>query len=106
MQHFELKNFTKGWFIGDFTPTLLNTKDFEVSIKHYRAWDFESAHYHAIAQEFTIATSGVFKMNGREFRKDDIILLDPGEIGEFECIEDGTTVVVKTPSVKNDKYLA
>jgi hypothetical protein len=106
MQQFNLKNFVKWWFIGDFIPTLLNTKDFEIAIKYYITWDHESAHYHAIAQEFTIVTSGVFQMNKKELRKNDIILLSPWEVAEFECIKDGTTIVIKTPSVKNDKYIA
>ena len=33
MKKDNLKNFIKGWFIGDFNPTLLLTENFEVAIK-------------------------------------------------------------------------
>ena len=33
MENNNLNNFIKGWFIGDFKPTILNTSDFEIAIK-------------------------------------------------------------------------
>ncbi len=44
-------------------------------------------------------------MNGENLGKDDIIVLSPGEVANFQCLESGTTVVVKTPSIPEDKYL-
>ena len=45
-------------------------------------------------------------MNGVEYIKGDIIVMEPGESTDFECLEDGTqNVVVKIPGINNDKYL-
>jgi len=46
MQTAQLKETTKGWFIGDFAPPLLRTRDVEVAVKHYRAGDSEAAFFH------------------------------------------------------------
>jgi quercetin dioxygenase-like cupin family protein len=45
-------------------------------------------------------------MNGREFAAGEIVLLEPGEAASFEALEDSVTVVVKSPSVPGDKFLA
>lgn len=98
-------DFKNGWFIGNFEPTLLPTKDFEVSSRHYKKGDREARHLHKIATEYTVIGSGVFKMNGKVLREGDIVVIEPGESTDFECIESGTNFVVKTPSVIGDKYL-
>lgn len=106
MKRNSLSEMTGGWFIGNFQPTLHNTNDFEVAVKRYKTGDVEKKHYHAIATEYTLIAEGSVTMNGQVFEKDDIITVFPGEAVEFKALTDVITVVVKTPSVKNDKYLS
>ncbi len=94
----------KGWFVGDFEPSVLRSKDFEVAIKAYKSGDSEDAHVHKIATELTVIISGEVEMNGQLFGAGSILLLEPGEKAAFAAIKDAVTVVVKTPSVSNDKY--
>jgi hypothetical protein len=101
-----LNKFVKGWFIGDFEPTLLNTSDFEVAIKRYVSGDYEPHHLHKISTEYTVIVDGEVEMNGVKYSKDDIITILPNVATDFKCLTDVTTVVVKVPSSKNDKYLA
>ena len=100
-----LNSMIKGWFIGNFLPTLYKTEDFEVAVKYYKAGDFEKKHYHKIAQEITVIVSGKVKMNDKEYHKDDIIIMEPGESTDFYAITDAVNVVVKIPGANNDKYL-
>jgi quercetin dioxygenase-like cupin family protein len=100
-----LNDFTKGWIIGNFEPTLLNTNDFEVAIKRYKAGDYENSHHHKISTEYTIIVEGTVLMNEIEYKKDDIIIIKPNESTDFKCLTDVTTVVIKTPSSKDDKYI-
>ena len=95
-----------GWFVGDFEPTCLRTRDFEVTCKHYKAGDVEARHVHRIATEITLVVSGQAMMNGQIFSTGDIIRLEPGEPTDFQALEDTITVVVKVPSVVGDKYQA
>ena len=88
MEKYSLNDMFKGWFIGNFEPTLHKTDDFEVAIKSYLEGAVENRHTHKVATEFTVIVDGIVEMNGTDFK----------------CITPVTTVVVKTPCVKNDKY--
>lgn len=100
-----LNNFIGGWICGNFYPSLFKTTDFEVAIKRYSKGDIDSKHYHKKAIEYTVIVEGVVKMNDIIYKKDDIITIEKYEAVLFECIEDAITVVIKTPSVLNDKFL-
>jgi quercetin dioxygenase-like cupin family protein len=93
-----------GWLVGDFLPTCLKTKECEVACKYYKSGDNEKAHVHKIAIEITVIVSGLVKMNTVEYKCGDIIILEPGDAADFQALEDTTTVVVKIPSVRDDKY--
>ena len=102
----KLEDMFKGWFVGNFDPTLLRTNDVEVAVKSYNKGDYEAKHFHKIATELTVIISGRVRMNGIEYGKGDIIVMEPNEATDFECLEDGTqNVVVKIPGAINDKYL-
>jgi hypothetical protein len=105
MEIFNLENMTKGWFVGDFEPTVLKTNDVEVSVKKYKKGDTEAEHFHKIATEITTVVYGKIKMCDKVFSSNDIIKLEPGEATAFEAIEDSLTVVVKYPGASNDKYI-
>lgn len=103
----KLENMIKGWFVGNFEPTVYKTKDVEVAIKNYKKFDFEEKHYHKIATEITVITQGKVKMSGKEYKKGDIIIIKPYQATDFESLEDDTqTVVVKIPGANNDKYIS
>lgn len=96
----------KGWFIGNFEPSLLRSENFEVAVKHYKAGEREETHHHRVATEITVIVSGDVEMMGRRWAAGDIVLIEPGEATSFVAITDTVTVVVKTPSVLGDKYTA
>ena len=105
MKTAKLEDMIKGWFVGNFEPTLFSTNDVEVAVKSYSKGDYEEKHYHKIATELTVITRGRVKMNGVEYKEGDIIVMEPCEATDFECLEDGTqNVVVKIPGANNDKY--
>lgn len=100
----KLNEFTKGWVIGNFIPSLSATTDFEVAVKRYNAGDEEKAHHHKIATEHTIIIQGSVIMNSQVYFENDIITIEPNETTDFNCLTDVITVVIKTPSVNGDKY--
>lgn len=105
MKTANLKSMVKGWFIGNFAPTLYATNAVEVAVKQYRIHDCEAAHYHKIATEFTVVVSGRVRMGNNEYGPGDIIVIEPGESTDFEALSDAVNVVVKIPGANNDKYL-
>ena len=104
MQIAKLKNMTKGWFVGDFEPTLLKTQQVEVAVKHYNKGDREGRHYHKIATEITVIVYGRVRMNDIEYCEGDIVVIEPMESTDFEALEDAVTTVVKYPGAIDDKY--
>ena len=101
----KLEDMVKGWFVGNFDPTLIKTNDVEVAVKEYKKGDCEEKHYHKIATEITVIISGRVKMNDIEYSKGDIIVIEPNEATDFEALEDTVNAVVKFPGASNDKYL-
>ena len=104
MDLYKIEDMFKGWFIGDFEPTLYKTQDVEVGVKVYAAGEYESHHYHKIATEFTVIIDGKVEMNGKSYSSGDIIRIMPNELTDFKAITNTKTVVVKIPGAKNDKY--
>ena len=104
VEKFRLEQMVKGWFIGDFEPTVFSTSEFEVAVKHYEAGDFEEAHYHAIATEVTVVVSGTVEMCGGLHSDGSILVLSPGDATAFRAVTQAVTAVVKYPCVRGDKY--
>jgi len=105
METFKLKNYTRGWIVGDFTPNVLRTKKFEFAVKDYKVGDKEEAHFHKVATEISVVVTGEFEMNGKRLKKGDILVMNPDDVARFKCVKAGSTAIIKIPSVKGDKYL-
>jgi quercetin dioxygenase-like cupin family protein len=101
---FQLDDMVKGWFVGNFAPTVLSTNDVEVAVKKYKAGDYESSHYHKIATEITVITDGQVKMNGVTYSSGAIIVIEPNQATDFLALTDVITTVVKYPGANDDKY--
>jgi hypothetical protein len=104
MESFDLSTYTKGWFVGDFEPTLVPSKEIEVGIKRYSAGDKEPRHHHRVATELTAIVSGKVQMSGRVYSAGQIVRIPPNESTDFEALEDTVTVVVKYPFARDDKF--
>lgn len=106
MNQFKLEDMTKGWFVGDFSPTAFSSSAVEAALKKYKAGDKEMRHVHKVATEVTLIVSGKVEMNKVALGQGDIMVLEPGESSDFSALEDSVLMVVKTPCVKGDKYPA
>lgn len=105
MKTADIKNFFRGWIIGQFDPSLLKTNEFEFGIKKYKKYDYEKKHHHKIATEYTFVISGKIIMNSVEYGPDAIIIIEPDESTDFLALEDTVTCCIKYPGASNDKYL-
>lgn len=100
----KLSEMIGGWFVGNFSPSILTSEAFEVAVKNYKAGDYEEWHVHRVGTEITVIIDGQAEMDGKTLESGDIILLEPGHGTSFRALTDLKTVVVKTPSIANDKY--
>jgi len=94
----------RGWFIGNFEPSVLKTEDFEVGILTHTKGEIWAPHIHKISTEYNVLISGKMIIRDQVIEPGMIFILEPNEIGNPIFLEDCTVVTVKTPSVIGDKY--
>lgn len=100
----KITDYVRGWFIGNFEPSLLKTKDFEVGLLRHSKGENWPAHYHKQSVEYNVLVSGRMIVHGRELNSGDVFVFEKGEIADPQFLEDCVLVVVKVPSIPNDKY--
>ncbi len=102
----KLSDMKCGWFIGDFEPCVLRTKDFEVAVHRHKAGEFHASHVHNFSTEYNCLIQGKMSLNGISLNAGDIFTIDMGEEArDIIFQEDCVLVVVKTPSIPSDKQL-
>ena len=99
-----LSDYTRGWVIGDFEPSVLRTKDFEVAVLTHKQGEQWPAHYHKEGIEYNILISGKMVIQGTELNAGDVFVLDRYEVADPVFLEDCKVVCVKTPSIPSDKF--
>lgn len=106
MKVFSIGDMVNGWFVGNFTPSVLQTENFEVGVhlyeKGYEAPD--KGHYHKIATEINYIIKGKVLIKGNVLTKGDIFIYEPYDKSYVDFLEDTELVIVKAPSVPGDKY--
>ena len=104
MRKFNIKEMHRGWFIGDFLPSVLRTNLFEVGIlKHHKGEEWPK-HYHAEATEYNVLINGSMTVNNNLIKEGEIFILEKNEICNPIFHKDCTVLCVKVPSIPGDKY--
>lgn len=101
-----LREYKNGWFLGNFSPAVIQTKDFEVCIKTFKMGDREASHFQVLATEVTVVLFGQIRMGEVLLSEDEILVVNPGEIVDFEALTDCKVMGLKFPSLPTDKVLA
>ena len=96
-------DYTRGWFVGDFEPSLVRLQDFEACYKSFSAGERESPAVQFRAKELTLVVHGDAQINGVVLREGDLCLVLPGESADFFAVTDCKVVGIKFPSITNDK---
>jgi quercetin dioxygenase-like cupin family protein len=87
----------RGWFIGDFEPSIYKTKEFEVGYLLHKKDEVWKAHYHAVGTEVNYLIRGKMilrnvefenKMQDVELNTGDLFVLYPNEIADPILLED------------------
>jgi quercetin dioxygenase-like cupin family protein len=99
-----IEDFTRGWIIGNFDPSLLKTDKFEVGLLRHKAGEVWPKHYHKVGTEYNVLVNGKMIIQDKELNSGDVFVFTPGEIADPIFLEDCTVLVVKVPSLPGDKY--
>lgn len=103
----KIQNFTGGWLVGDFKPSLFKSKDIEVGLKMVPKGFVDDAHYHKLTTEYNFVVNGKMLLeNGEEVSEGDCFICLPYEISKCRAVEDTTILVIRDGSFVGDKYLS
>ena len=105
MEVLKLKDMKQGWFVGDFSPTAMKTKDLEVCYRVHPKGESWAWHYHKETTEVNLLIKGKMVMQGQVLNSGDIFIIRPYEVSDQEFLEDCEIVCVKTPSIPGDKFI-
>ena len=110
MRKARIEDFHRGWFIGDFEPSILRTKDFEVGLLTHSKGEYWEPHFHKEAIEYNVLISGEMTIVHEDdsfthLKPGDVFAFEKGEVSAPHFHEDCKILVVKVPSVKGDKYV-
>ena len=100
----KLSDYVRGYFIGNFEPSLLKTKDFEVAVISHEKDEHIPKHYHSIATEYNILLSGKMFINNKTIEPGDIFVFEKNEAVDAKVMESSQVLCVKVPSVIGDKH--
>lgn len=101
----KLTDMWRGWLIGDFEPSVLRTKDFEVGVLTHPAGEVWPAHYHKGGTEYNVLLEGKMNVCDTMLEAGDIFIIEPYEIAEPTFYTDCRILCIKVPSDTNDKFL-
>ena len=104
MQKIDIKEMYRGWFIGNFDPSVLKTDLFEVGILKHKKGENWPEHYHAEATEYNVLIEGSMSINGTLIKAGEIFVIHRNEPSKPTFHDNCTIVCVKVPSIPGDKY--
>ena len=99
-----INDFTKGWFVGDFEPSIFKNPFFEVAHHTHKKGDDTFPHYHKVTNELNYIVSGWMSVSGHTLKGGDMWIYEPNEVSNVEFLSDVNLIVVRWPSIPSDKY--
>jgi mannose-6-phosphate isomerase-like protein (cupin superfamily) len=105
MRIYNLRDMVGGWFVGNFEPAALQTDTFEVCYKHHKEGEVWDTHYHKEAIEVNLLVKGTMFINDMKIVAGEIFVIPPYYVSAPVFASDCELVVIKTPSIKGDKYV-
>lgn len=105
MEVLNIKDMYRGWFIGDFKPSVYNTDQFEVGYLCHKKGEKAIVHFHEQVLEINLLIKGKIKFNDVIITPGEIFIFKPQEISDPEFLEDCEIICVKTPSLPKDKII-
>jgi dTDP-glucose pyrophosphorylase len=104
-QSIDINNYTRGWLIGDFQPSIQRTNDFEIGLLQHAKNEKWGFHYHKKSIEINVLAKGSMIVNGKRINVNDIFIFNQNIISCPLFLEDCEIICIKLPSSPNDKYI-
>lgn len=100
-----IEDMKDGWYIGNFLPSVLKTEVFEVCYKKHKKGEKWETHYHEKITEINLLIKGKMMINNTLLLEGDIFTIPPFYVSSPNFLEDCEIIIIKTPSIINDKII-
>jgi dTDP-glucose pyrophosphorylase/mannose-6-phosphate isomerase-like protein (cupin superfamily) len=101
----DTNNYTRGWLIGDFEPSIQKESKYEIGLLTHKKGEKWGFHYHRESVEINILIKGRMIINNMELNDGDIFIFDKNIIACPIFLEDCKLICIKIPSVPGDKFI-
>ncbi len=105
MEVVNLSSMLRGWFIGNFEPSVLKTNFLEVGVVTHKKGEEWREHYHTSSIEYNLLLDGIMTVNGTPINKNDIFIIDKNESSSPMFLTDCRILVIRIPDIRNDKVI-
>ncbi|SCY71446.1 WavE lipopolysaccharide synthesis family protein [Butyrivibrio sp. INlla14] len=102
MKQICLREMKKGYFIGDFEPNILRSKDVEICIRGASKYTLDAAYYRRNDKRVIYINQGKIDIDGRIFGKGDAIMFEPGEVINIFALTNVEMIAMNFPGTKGD----
>ena len=103
--HINLSDYTRGWLIGNFTPSIEKNIEYEIAYLSHAKKSFWNYHYHKLSKEINILVKGKMIINNIIYMQNDIFIIDKNIISCPIFLDDCEIICIKIPSIPTDKYI-
>lgn len=98
-------NYTRGWFIGNFEPSILKNSGVELGYLSFKKGEQIDYHYHEHCKEINLLVKGKMIVNNKVINEGDIFIFDE-MVPTFPIyLEDTSLVVLKNTYSNKDKII-
>ena len=102
---YKMEDMFRGWFIGDFEPSVIKTTGFEVGYLFHKKGEKWQTHYHNNVIEVNLLIEGKMILNDLELNKNDIFVIDKKVLACPVFLEDCFIICIKIPHIVGDKII-
>lgn len=105
IEKYNIKDMFRGWFIGNFEPSVYKTNNFEVGYLLHKKGEMWDVHYHEYTTEINLLIEGKMILNNIEINKNEIFIINKNNIAAPIFLEDCYIICIKVPSIIGDKII-
>ena len=99
----------RSWVVGDFSPSVIRTKDFEVAVFRIPSGTRTEPHHHEKIIETNLIIQGSCNLTcdgiKHKLKEGDIFTFPPSVISRCKYTSDTILLCIKTPQIPSDKVL-
>ena len=99
-----IEKYHNGWFVGNFSPAIFKSPQFELAHHTHLAMEKTTPHIHKETTELNYVISGELIVSDRYLTSGDIWIYEKGEVSDVRFLSNTSLIILRWPSIPGDKY--